>query len=92
MIEPYAKKIEMQMQELYRRLPEKNRRLYAGVEALKLPYSGITYIAKLFGCSRDTVRLGIEELNKEETLAPDRNRKGGGGHGTDRRRVGEPVP
>jgi transposase len=79
MIQPYAKKIAMQMQELYKRLPEKSRRLYAGVEALKLPYGGITYIAKLFGCSRDTVRLGIEELNKEETLAPDRNRKGGGG-------------
>lgn len=79
MIEPYEKEIEMQMQELYKRLPEKNRRLYAGVEALKLPYGGITYVAKLFSCSRDTVRLGIKELNKKETLAPDRNRKGGGG-------------
>ncbi len=79
MIEPYANKIEIQMQELYKRLPEKSRRLYAGVEALKLPYGGITYVAKLFGCSRDTVRLGIEDLNKEETLAPDRNRRGGGG-------------
>jgi hypothetical protein len=30
MIESYAKDIEAQMQELYSRLPEKNRRLYAG--------------------------------------------------------------
>jgi len=28
------------MKELYRCLPEKNRRLYAGVEGLKLPYGG----------------------------------------------------
>jgi hypothetical protein len=28
------------MRELYRCLPEKNRRLYAGVEGLKLPYGG----------------------------------------------------
>jgi len=35
MLEPYSKEIEAQMQELYSRLPEKSRRLYAGVEALK---------------------------------------------------------
>jgi hypothetical protein len=34
MIEPYTKDIEAQMQELYSRLPEKSKRLYAGVEAL----------------------------------------------------------
>ncbi len=79
MIEPYSIEIEAQMQELYLRLPEKNRRLYAGVEALKLPYGGITYIAELFCCSRDTVRLGMKELSEEETLEPDRNRKAGGG-------------
>jgi len=79
MIEPYSIEIEAQMQELYLRLPEKNRRLYAGVEALKLPYGGITYIAELFCCSRDTVRLGMKELSEEETLELDRNRKVGGG-------------
>lgn len=67
------------MQELYNRLPEKNRRLYAGVEALKLPYGGISYIARLFDCARDTVLLGIKELNGEETLPQNRNRKEGGG-------------
>lgn len=67
------------MLELYGRLPEKSRRLYAGVEALKLPYGGITYIAKLFGCSRDTIHRGIEELNEKQSLTPDRNRKAGGG-------------
>ena len=78
-IEPYSAEIEKQMQELYSRLPEKSRRLYAGVEALKLPYGGISYIADLFVCSRDTVSLGIKELRKKETLAEGRSRKKGGG-------------
>lgn len=78
-IEPYSEEIEKQMQELYSRLPEKSRRLYAGVEALKLGYGGISYIAGLFSCSRDTVSLGIKELAEEETLAQGRSRKEGGG-------------
>lgn len=79
MIKPYTHALEVQMQELYNRLPEKNRRLYAGIEALKLPYGGVSYIARLFNCARDTVLLGIEELNKEETLPQNRNRREGGG-------------
>jgi hypothetical protein len=42
MIEPYSKEIEEQMQEFYNRLSERNRRLYAGIEALKLPYGGVS--------------------------------------------------
>jgi hypothetical protein len=61
------------MRELYSRLPEKSRRLYAGVEALKLLYGGISYIAELFGCSRDTISLGIKELAEAETLPKNRN-------------------
>ncbi len=48
MIEPYSTEIETQMQELYSRLSEKSRRLYAGVEALKLGYGGVSYIASLY--------------------------------------------
>ena len=79
MITPYSKEIEVQMQEFYNRLPEKSRRLYVGVEALKLPYGSFSYIAELFSCSRDTIRLGIKELNEKETLAQERIRKEGGG-------------
>ena len=78
-IEPYSVEIEKQMQELYNRLPEKSRRLYAGIEALKLGYGGISYIAELFACSRDTVSLGIKDLSKEEPLIKGRSRKKGGG-------------
>lgn len=82
MLEPYPKEVEIQMQELYNRLSEKDKRLYAGVEASKLPYGGITYIAELFGCSRDTISTGIKELTEEETLPRNRSRKLGGGRKT----------
>jgi hypothetical protein len=79
MIEHYSKEIEEQMQELYSRLSEKNRRLYAGIEALKLPYGGVSYIARLFSCSRDTVLRGIKELKEEEIVDQNRDRQVGGG-------------
>jgi len=78
-MKPYTKEIEAHMQEFYSRICEKNRRLYAGVEASKLPYGGISYIAELFDCSRDTVYKGIKELADEDTLPQGRNRKDGGG-------------
>ena len=78
-IKPYSKEIEVQMCELHSRLNEKSRRLYAGVEASKLPYGGISYIAQLFNCSRDTVLKGIKELAETETLPQNRSRKEGGG-------------
>lgn len=79
MIDSYPKEIEEQMQEFYNRLPEKNKRLYAGVEALKLFYGGITYIAKLFNCSHNTVQRGIKELAEQKSVAQNRSRKEGGG-------------
>lgn len=77
MLPAYSKELEQQMQELYRRLSEKNKRQYAAIEALKLSYGGISYIARLFGCSRDTIRTGIKELAQEDELLG--NRKAGGG-------------
>ena len=79
MTSPYTQETEYQMQALYHRLPEKNRRLYAGVEASKLGHGGVSYIARLFHCSRNTILRGIEELGEEEVLDKDRNRKVGGG-------------
>jgi transposase len=76
---PYPAEIERQMQEMYIRLAEKEKRLYAGVEALKLPYGGVSYIAELFGCSRNTVIRGITELRGQEIIPRRRNRKAGGG-------------
>ena len=64
----YSKDIEKQMQEVFDRLSEKDKRLYAGVEALKFPYGGISYIAQLFSCSRNTLLRGINELKEKATL------------------------
>ena len=76
---PYSPAIEIQIKKLYCRLPEKNRRLYAGVEALKLPYGGVSYISRILDCSRDTVIRGIKELDEDEKLADMKSRTGGGG-------------
>ena len=84
----YPIEIEKQMQEMYGRLSEKDKRLYAGVEALKFRHGGIRYIAKLFSCSRNTVKLGIGELREKETIPRNRDRKTGGG----RKQVIEKLP
>jgi hypothetical protein len=76
---PYSPEIKKQMQEMYSRLSEQDKRWYAGVEALKLPYGGVSYIAELFGCSRNTVMRGIIELGGQETVPRNRERKAGGG-------------
>jgi len=75
----YSKDIEKQMQEVFDRLSEKDKRLYAGVEALKFPYGGISYIAQLFSCSRNTILRGINELKEKATIPKKRDRKAGGG-------------
>ncbi len=79
MLSPYNEKVEEQMRTVYERLSEKDRRLYAAVEALKLPYGGISYMARVLGCSRDTIRRGIQEVGMEEVLPPGQDRKAGGG-------------
>lgn len=79
MLQPYLTSVEKQMQEMFNRLSEKDRRLYAGVEALKFSYGGISYIAQLFSCSRNTVLRGMIELGGKETISRKRDRKAGGG-------------
>ena len=66
------------MQEVFDRLSEKNKRLYAGVEELKFPYGGINYIAQLFSCSFNTLLRGINELKEKATIPKKRDRKAGG--------------
>jgi hypothetical protein len=73
----------------YRSLPEDYRRRYAGVEALKIGYGGIAYIARLLGMSRRTVYTGIRELQamrredhdppQRPSGDPNRIRRPGGG-------------
>ena len=48
------------------------------VEVGKLGHGGLEYIAKLFGCDPKTIRRGMAELESEEELASERQRKKGG--------------
>ena len=75
----YSAKAEGQMVRLYRSLNERDRRRYAAVEADRLGHGGIEYISRLFGCDPKTIRRGIAELESEEELASERQRKKGGG-------------
>ncbi len=76
---PYAPEIEQQMQRLYLSLNERDRRRYAGIEAIKLGWGGMSYISQLLGCDYYTLRLGIEELSDESSMTMSGIRRVGGG-------------
>jgi hypothetical protein len=59
-------------------LDEKQRRLYAGLESLKLGYGGDRRIAGFIGLDPHTVAKGRREL-LEQDFEVDRIRKAGGG-------------
>lgn len=59
---PYDEPIEQAMKDYFATLSEKDRRRYAGVEALKLGHGGIKYVADLLGIRRQTVRRGMKEV------------------------------
>ncbi|MEA3341665.1 MAG: hypothetical protein U9R15_17005, partial [Chloroflexota bacterium] len=58
----YNFEIEESMRNFYNSLNEKDRRRYAGVEALKIGHGGQNYIADILGCSRHTVSKGAKEV------------------------------
>jgi hypothetical protein len=60
---PYPPKLEQKMKKFYETLSEKDKRGYAGVEALKFARGGVAYITRVLGCSRKTVIKGLQELN-----------------------------
>jgi hypothetical protein len=75
----YSPEIEEQMRTVYHHLSEKERRIYAAIEAQKLPRGGMTYISDILGCARKTIRRGIKELKDPQSLPKDRIRREGGG-------------
>jgi hypothetical protein len=79
-MQPYTPEIEAAMKKFYDSLNEKDRRRYAGIEALKLGLGGRNYIARVLECSRRTVSKGAKEvsgMSGKETEA--RIREEGGG-------------
>jgi hypothetical protein len=73
----YSAKVEQQMSRLYRSLNERDRRRYAAVEAEKLGHGGLEYVSKLFGCDPKTIRRGMAELESEDELESEGQRKKG---------------
>jgi len=80
-MQPYQAEVEHAMRRYFATLTEKDQRLYAAVEALKLGRGGQRYIAELLGCSEKTVSRGLEDLaGLPEQPKPERlQRKPGGG-------------
>lgn len=63
-ISTYDASIEQEMRKFYNTLSEKDKRRYAGIEALKKDRGCIVYIASVLSCNRKTVSKGIKELQK----------------------------
>jgi hypothetical protein len=74
----FEAKIEEHMRDYFGSLNEKDRRRYAGLEAIKLGHGGVTYISDILGCDRKTVRKGIDEILDPPELESGRIRKKGG--------------
>jgi len=62
-MQSYTIGTEQAMHAFFNTLNEKDRRCYAGVEALKLGHGGRNYIAQVLGCSRRLVRKGAVEIS-----------------------------
>lgn len=63
-MEPYDQVTEQTMKRFHDTLSEKDRRRYAGIEALRYGPGGRSYIAQVLGCSRRTVSRGAKEVSQ----------------------------
>jgi hypothetical protein len=82
----YDVKTEERMQILYSILKEDDRRRYAAVEAMKIGYGGVAYIARVLGCAPMTIDAGITEMEELQRSAPEDRQPPAGPNRT--RRVG----
>ena len=75
----YSEDVEQRMRSFFDTLNEKNRRQYAGVEAIKLGHGGQKYISSVLGCHPQTVKAGIDEIFNRTEIPEESIRKPGGG-------------
>ena len=68
-------------------LDERQRRLYAGLESLKLGYGGDSYIADLFGMDPHTVARGRCDLEKGDWDTSRLRAEGGGRSSVEKKRL-----
>lgn len=55
--------VEQNMRDFFSTLSEKDQRRFAAIEARRLGFGGIGYMANVLGCSRRTISRGIDELD-----------------------------
>ena len=84
---PYLPSIETHMRAFYQCLSEKARRRYAAIEAHKLGHGGRSYIARVLGCSPQTITQGLYDLREPSPFERTRIRRPGGGASWWRRRT-----
>lgn len=77
MITPLPSSTEAALRHLFDCLGERERRLFAGAEALQLGRGSLVYLSQLFGCDKKTIRRGMRELQQGPSLSPGRSRKKG---------------
>ena len=70
MVSRYPRPVEEAMLYTFSTLNERQRRLFAASEALKLGHGGIAYIADLLDCHRRTIERGLNELRHPDPLSP----------------------
>src|SRR5271157_2760248 len=70
MITEYPRPVEEAMRYTFSTLNERQRRVFAASEALKLGHGGIAYIAQLLDCHRRTIERGLNELRHPDSLLP----------------------
>lgn len=78
----YNQETESQMLTFYGQLKEREKRLYASIEAKKMGYGGKLYISNLLGISQKTIRKADNELKNPDLLtqtAQGKQRRSGGG-------------
>jgi len=75
----HPKEIEKQIKDFYDSLSEKDKRRYAGLEATKLGYGGISYISEILNCDYGTVLKGQKEVKDGLDQKDERQRREGGG-------------
>lgn len=80
-IQPYSETTEQLIKRFFNTLGEKERRRYAAIEAQKLGYGGVSYVAELLGCSRTIIHERLRELGAltAESSPEARQRQVGGG-------------
>jgi hypothetical protein len=82
----YGAAHEETMRMFARTLDEDHRRRYAAIEALKIGFGGIAYVARVLGMSRRTIYTGIRELEQLREDDPDHPQRPSG----DAKRVRRP--